>query len=201
MNKLEDLIVSKVRVKMLELFFTNPEEMYYVREITRLVKEEINAVRRELDRMLGTGLLKSEERGNRLYYYLNKQYLYLQDFLQIVAKSTGLGEEIRKKRRKLGKLEFVMFSGKFISGQKPSRDEVDILIIGDVVLAELQTLIRAEEKKIKREINYAVFSGEEFEFRKTRRDPFIMDILYGSRVMIVGNEVEFVHRETPGITS
>jgi DNA-binding transcriptional ArsR family regulator len=201
MNKLEDLIVSKVRVKMLELFFTNPEEMYYVREITRLIKEEINAVRRELDRMLGTGLLKSEERGNRLYYYLNKQYLYFQDFLQIVAKGTGLGEEIRKKRRKLGKLDFVMFSGKFISGQQPGRDEVDILIIGDVVLAELQTLIKAEEKKIKREVNYAVFSGEEFEFRKTRRDPFIMDILYGSRVMIVGNEVDFVHRETPGLTS
>lgn len=60
MADLQDLMISRVRVEMLELFFLNPEEMYYVRQITRLINEEINAVRRELDRMLGAGLLKSE---------------------------------------------------------------------------------------------------------------------------------------------
>ncbi len=201
MNKLEDILISKVRVKMLVLFFTNAEEMYYVRQLTRLINEEINAVRRELDRLLDTGMLKSEERGNRLYYFLNKQYLYYQDFMQIVAKSSGLGDQIRKKRRKLGKLDYVMFSVKFVSGIQPSRDEVDILVVGEVVLPELQTLIKARETDLGREINYAVFSKEEFEFRKTRRDPFIMDILYGSRIMIIGSEIEFSHRDTPGLNS
>lgn len=199
MADLQDLMISRVRVEMLELFFLNPDEMYYVRQITRLINEEINAVRRELDRMLGSGLLKSEERGNRLYYQLNNRYLYYQELMQMVAKSSGLGRKIRKKRRKLGKLKFVMFSGKFISKQESSRDEVDILIIGDVVLPELQALIQKEEEKIGREINYAVFSEEEFEFRKTRRDPFIMEVLYGSRIMLIGSEVEFVHREIPGL--
>jgi DNA-binding transcriptional ArsR family regulator len=199
MADLQDLMISRVRVEMLELFFLNPEEMYYVRQITRLINEEINAVRRELDRMLGTGLLKSEERGNRLYYQLNDRYLYYQELLQMVAKSTGLGKQIRKKRRKLGKIEYVMFSGKFIRKQKPTRDEVDLLVIGDIVLPELQALIKKEEEKLGREVNYAVFSNEEFEFRKTRRDPFVMDILYGSRVMIIGSEVDFVHREIPGL--
>lgn len=199
MADLQDLMISRVRVEMLELFFLNPEEMYYVRQITRLINEEINAVRRELDRMLGTGLLKSEERGNRLYYQLNDRYLYYQELLQMVAKSTGLGKQIRKKRRKLGKIEYVMFSGKLIRKQKPTRDEVDLLVIGDIVLPELQALIKKEEEKLGREINYAVFSNEEFEFRKTRRDPFVMDILYGSRVMIIGSEVDFVHREIPGL--
>ncbi len=201
MDKLKDLIISKVRVKMLELFFNNPEEMYYVRQITRLIDEEINAVRRELDRLLGTGLLKSEERGNRLYYYLNDSHVYYQELMQIVAKSSGLGAAIRKRRRKLGKLEFVMFSGNFIAGEQSTRDEIDILVIGDVVLAELEALIKKEQEKIGREINYAVFSSEEFEFRKTRRDPFIMDILYGTRLMIMGSELEFCHRETPGLSN
>lgn len=199
MADLQDLMISRVRVEMLELFFLNPEEMYYVRQITRLINEEINAVRRELDRMLGAGLLKSEERGNRLYYQLNDRYLYYQELLQMVAKSTGLGKQIRKKRRKLGKIEYVMFSGKFIRKQKPTRDEVDLLVIGDIVLPELQALIKKEEENLGREVNYAVFSNEEFEFRKTRRDPFVMDILYGSRVMIIGSEVDFVHREIPGL--
>ncbi len=185
---------------MIELFFSDPEEMYYVREITREIKEEINAVRRELDRMLGSGLLKSEQRGNRLYYFLNKRYLYYDELLQMVVKSTGLGKKIRKFRRKLGNISYVMFSGQFVKRFPPRQGEVDILIIGEVVLQEVNALIKEEEKRLGKEINYAVFSEEEFEFRKTRRDPFIMDVLFGSRVMVIGSEEEFVNRQTPGIS-
>lgn len=199
MADLKDILVSKVRVKMLELFYTDPGEMFYVREITRKIKEEINAVRRELDRLLGAGILKSEQRGNRLYYYLNERYLYYQEFQQIIAKSSGLGKKIRRNRRKLGKLDFVMFSGKFVRGKKPTKDEVEVLIVGDIVLTELQALMKEEEAKLGREINYAVFDDEEFEFRKTRRDPFIMEILYSTRVMIVGGEDEFSHRKIQGL--
>jgi len=199
MVELQNLMISRVRVKMLELFFLNAEEMYYVRQITREIKEEINAVRRELARLLSCGLLKSEERGNRLYYFLNKRYLYYQEIQQMIVKGTGLGKKIRKKRRKLGKLNFVMFSGRYIRGLNPTRDEVDLLVIGDIVLPELQALVKEAEKHLGRELNYAVFSLEEFVFRKTRRDPFVMDILFGSRVMVIGDEAEFVHREIPGI--
>ena len=198
MKHLQDLIVSRARVRMFELFFLNPDEMYYVRQIARQTKEEVNAVRRELERLLGAGLLKSEERGNRLYYYLNKKHVYYRELMQIVVKSSGLGKKIRRHRRKLGKLDFVMFSGKYISGEEPVQNEVDMLFIGDVVLAELKEMIKEEEQRLGREINYAVFSLDEFNFRKTRRDPFVLDILYGSRVMVIGSEVDFVRREVPG---
>lgn len=184
---------------MLELFFSNAEEMYYVRQITREIKEEINAVRRELERLLGAGILKSEQRGNRLYYSLNKRYLFFQEVQQMVVKSSGLGEKIRRLRRKLGDVQFVMFSGKFVRGVPPTQDEVEILIVGSVVLPELQALMKDEEGRLGREVNYAVFSAEEFDFRKTRRDPFIMEILYSTRVMVIGSEDEFAHRQVQGI--
>lgn len=197
MNGLQDLIVSKVRVKMLDLFFQQPDEMMYVREITRLINEEINAVRRELDRMLECGLIKSEQRGNRLYYTLNHRYLLYQELLQATSKSNGLGKKIRRLRRKLGTVEYVMFSGRYIRGLKPIRDEVDILIIGEIVLPELEALIKEDQERLGRELNYAVFTLEEFEFRKARRDPFVMEILYGTRVMVIGDEESFVLRQTP----
>ena len=199
MTSLHDVIVSKVRVKVIEAFFQQPDEMLYVRELTRMISEEINAVRRELDRLLEYGLIKSEQRGNRLYYSLNKRYLFFQELQQMVAKSTGLGRKLRRLRRKLGTIEYVMFSGRFVRGLKPMRDEVDILIVGDVVLTELEALIKEEQARIGRELNYAVFSVEEYEFRKARRDPFVMEILFGSRVMVVGNEDEFVLRQTTTI--
>ncbi len=192
-------MISRVRVKMLELFFTHETEMYYVREITREIKEEINAVRRELDRMLGAGILKSEQRGNRLYYFVNTRYIFFQELQQMVVKTTGLGKKIRKYLRKLGTINFVMFSGRFIQGLAPRQGEVDILVVGDVVLQELTALVKEEEQRLGREVNYGVFTDQEFEFRKTRRDPFIMDVLYGNRVMVVGSDTEFSDRKSPGL--
>lgn len=197
MNTLQDLMISRVRVKMLELFLTNQKELYYVRDISRQIKEEINAVRRELERLSMTGLLKSEQRGNRLYYYLNNRYIFFQELERMIAKTTGLGKKLRKLQNKLGTVEYVMFSSRFVQGLPPSQGQLDILLVGDIVLQDLSDLIKAEEVVRGREINYTVFSNDEFEFRKQRRDPFIMDVLFGSRVMVIGSEDEFVQRQTP----
>lgn len=192
MANLSDFIVSKVRVKLLKTFLENPREMYHVRELVRRTQEEINAVRRELSRMEEAGMVSKETRGNRLYYWFREDYGYYQELLQLVAKAVGLGFEIRKYRGKIGKLQFVMFSGEFVRHlERTSPEQVDVLVVGEVVLPELASLIKEEEMKRKIEINYTPMAKEEFEFRKSRRDPFILGILTGSRVMIIGSDHEF----------
>jgi hypothetical protein len=194
MADLGDIITSKVRVKILSLFFANQGEMYHVRGIVREVAEEINAVRRELEKMEKSGILKKEPRGNRVYYFLRTDYPLFGDLLSIVSKSTGLGESLVTNRNKIGRVSFVMFSGKFARGKSRKReDDVDILIVGEVVLPELAALVRAEESKRNKEINYTVMSREELDFRKKRRDPFLLGILAGSRIMIIGDEEELVN--------
>lgn len=193
MAELADIITSKVRIKILQLFLLDIGEMYHVRGVVREVKEEINAVRRELDRLEKAGILKSESRGNRLYYWPRTDYPFFGDLLSIVAKTTGLGSEIIANRSKVGKLNYVMFSGRFVRRKKRKRDDdIDILVVGEVVLPELAALIRKEESKRGREINYTVMSREEFDFRKKRRDPFLLGILSASRTMIIGDEEELV---------
>lgn len=191
MANLEDIITSKVRVKILDLFFSNLTEMYHVRGIVREIKEEINAVRRELERLEKAGILKKEPRGNRVYYFVRTDYPGFGDLMSIVSKSTGLGHEIFESRNKLGKISFVMFSGRF-ARMKPRKkdDNVDVLVVGEVVLPELAMIIRTYESKLGREINYTVMTREELDYRKKRRDPFLQSIFLGSRVMIIGDEEE-----------
>lgn len=189
---LKDLVISKVRVKLLEIFFIRPNEIYHVRDLVRKTGEEINAVRRELAHMERSGMVKKEPRGNRLYYWFNKNYLFYQELSSIIAKTTGLGGEIIKNRNKIGRLNFVMFSGKFVRREERKPNEVDILIVGDIVIPEMAALIKAEEGKIQKEVNYTVMALEEFQFRKRRRDPFLIEVLNGSRVMIIGEETELV---------
>lgn len=193
MASLSDIITSKVRVKILELFYSNISEMYHVRGIVREISEEINAVRRELERLETEGILKKEPRGNRVYYFVRPDYPLFGDILSITAKSTGLGKILIDSKSKFGKVAYIMFSGKFARGKtRKKEDDIDILIVGEIVLPELASVVRAHESKINREINYTVMTKEELEFRKKRRDPFLQGIMAGSRVMIIGDEEELV---------
>lgn len=194
MANLGDIITSKVRIKILELFFGNIKEIYHVRGIVRETSEEINAIRRELLKLETDGVLHKEPRGNRIYYSIRPEYAFFGDLISIVAKTTGLGKIIIENRNKIGKISLVMFSGKFTRYKdRKAEDGVDILIVGEVVLPELASVIRTEESKRGKEINYTVMSREEFDFRKKRRDPFLLGILSGSRVMIIGDEEDLVN--------
>lgn len=164
-----------------------------MRDLVRRTSEEINAVRRELRRMEEAGMAKKEQRGNRLYYWFNKDYGFFDELLRLVAKTVGLGFEIRQNRGKLGKVSFVMFSNEFVKRlERTNNDQVDVLVVGDIVLPELANLIKQEEQARGTEINYTPMTKDEFEFRKSRRDPFILGILTGGRILVIGDEQEFV---------
>ncbi|MFC1626664.1 hypothetical protein ACFL1P_00505 [Patescibacteria group bacterium] len=190
---LEDIVISRVRVKMLQLFLSNPGQMIHVRAIVRKLGEEINAVRRELAHMEKKGMVSKERRANRLFYTFRKDYLIYYELLELIGKISGLGEEIIKNRSKIGKIKFAMISGRYLRGvKKQSSTDVDLLLVGTVVLPELSQLIKAEETRRDVEFNYTVMTEEEFEFRKRRQDPFVQGILRGSRVMIIGDEEELL---------
>ncbi len=189
---LVDLLISKVRVKVFELFLGNPGQNYHVRDIVRRVDEEINAVRRELARLEKTGFLVSEWRANRRYYLVKKDYVFLTEFLSMVNKSIGVGGAIIKNKAKLGKITYAMLSGSFVKGKPYTQNEVDLFVVGTIVLPELSSIIKEEEARRNREINFTPMTDEEFNFRKARRDPFVLGVLSKPRVMLVGDEEEMV---------
>jgi len=177
-------------VKILQLFLSHPGTIFHVRDIVRQLGEEINAVRRELAHMEKAGMVTKEPRANRLFYSFRKEYPLYFELLELVGKTSGLGLDIIKHKAKLGKLKFVMMSGRYLRGrERKSTTDVDLLIVGTVVLPELGQLIKAEEVRREREVNYTVMSEEEFAFRKRRRDPFVVSVLSGSRVMIIEEEM------------
>ncbi len=191
---LEDIIISRVRIKILTLFLSHPGAIFHVRDVVRKVDEEINAVRRELAHMEKAGMVTKEQRANRLFYGFRKDYPLYNELIDLVGKTAGLGADILKNKAKLGKLKFVMISGRFLRGlNKKSQTDVDLLVVGTVVLPELSQIIKSEEARRGREINYTVMTEEEFTFRKSRRDPFVLSIIGGSRVMVVGDEEDLVN--------
>ena len=193
---MEELFVSRVRVKLLQLFLTSPDSLLHVREIVRRVSEEINAVRRELARMEKFGMVSSEWRANRRLYRFKKDYLFYSELVSLVSKTSGLGGNLVKSKGKLGRIKYAFLSNRFIKGGSSNTDDVDLLVVGQVVLPELQVIIADEQAKREAEINYSFMDETEFKFRVKRRDPFILRVLTQPKVMLIGEEDEMLEGVT-----
>ena len=84
----EQLFGSKTRVKLLQLFYSNPNRSFFVREITRKIDEQINSVRRELSNLLNIGIIVSENTDNKLYYEVNQKYEFYEPLRAIFGGGT-----------------------------------------------------------------------------------------------------------------
>lgn len=189
---LNDLIVSEVRVNILKLFFSvGAQDFYHVRDITRRVGTEINAVRRELLRLTRAGVLKKEPRGNRLYYRIREMCPYISDLTTLVNKDTGLCAALINDLDKLGIVKLIILSKLFLYGRVPSAQDVDLLVVGKPDQERLAKIVKEEEKRLGREINYSILTESEFEFRKGRKDPFLLNILLSPRIVVFGDELKY----------
>lgn len=191
---LEDLFVSKVRVGIISLLLRNPDVPYHVREITRQVGTEINAVRRELKNLTRLGFLKREPRGNRVYFEVKKDFPLYEEFVSLIFKETGFGRKILESLPSLGKVRWAFVSRDFAKGAKITPGMVDIFLVGDVNLTFLEKLVKEEETRRGGEINYTVFSEEEFKSRQKRNDPFLERNLRYPRLTLVGSEERFLKK-------
>src|ERR1035438_3340937 len=145
---IEQLFGSKTRVKLLQLFYSNPNRSYYVREITRKIDEQINSVRRELSNLLSIGIIVSDSNNNKLYYEVNQKFKFYDPLHQIF--SGGVNKTVKKSATdseqaapvnelsSVGHIDLAVFTGQF------TRDEssgIDLLIVGDVNPNALQKYV------------------------------------------------------------
>jgi len=185
---LQHIIPSKARRKILEFFFHHPGEIYYLRRIVREISEEVNAVKRELDILSNEKLLLKERRLNKIFYSLNRHYHLYDEFTRIFTKTTPLAQSIYKNLPKIGKIKYVSLSLKYSKKTPIKEDEIFLLLVGVVVVAEVESIVRDAEKEYGRSINYTVMTEDEFSFRKKNNDPFIWRFLKQPKIMLAGSE-------------
>lgn len=185
---IDQLFGSKTRVKLLHLFYSNPNRPFYVREITRKIDEQINSVRRELSNLLSIGIISSENQNNKLYYEVNQNFEYHAPLLEIfgseqVSSTTSSGDDLSSEARlkKLGNIELAFFTGQF------TRDEssgVDLLIVGDINQTQLEKYISELEEKEGKDIRFAVMSPKDFAYRQQVNDRFMLLALAAKKQII-----------------
>ena len=206
---IDALFGSKTRVKLLHLFLNNTEKSFYVREITRIVDEQINSVRRELSNMLSIGIITSDTSDNKLYYGINQGYEYFEPLRDIfsdekfvsdkgqksVAKVKDLatnsannntdGVSWKSVVKELPGIRIAIASGSLVNNSKSG---VDLLIVANSVSSKLKKSVTLLEKKQGKSLNYSIMPYDEFYYRFSIHDRFITEILSSVHVVVVDTD-------------
>lgn len=193
---IEQLFGSKTRVKLLQMFFSNPNRAFYVREITRKIDEQINSVRRELSNLLSIGIISSEENNNRLYYEVNQKFEHYKALSSIFGSGVISAKDLDKKSSvddktdlsKVGNVELAVLTGKF------TRDDdinADMVIVGDVNQAKLNRYVSDLEAKENKEIRFVVMSPKEYVYREEINDRFLATLVKAKKQVLIDKKKRF----------
>lgn len=178
---LEKLFGSKTRTKLLSLFFGNPERSYYVREMTRVIDEQINSVRRELLNLESIGIIKNETYDNKIYYSANNKHPYARALVMLFSSRTDVAIETAVVKPNAWE-EYVRpvknyLTCLIVTNRLPGQEGVDLLIVGDDRTKKLTHWAEVVEKKEGKPLNYVIMSRDDFQYRLNVKDRFVSEVL------------------------
>lgn len=191
---LEHLFGSKTRLKLLKLFLSNPEKIFFVREISRKLDVPINAVRREIDHLTAAEIIivkenKLEERDRgagsdkKKFFSLNPRGALVKELENLLLKDKFSREQnFIASLKEWSGIEFLLLSGRFV-GDKNS--PVDILLVGSLSSKEVEEVIKKFEKEIGEEVRYTLMKTKEFLYRRDVADKFLSDLLDKKNLLLI----------------
>lgn len=187
----EKLFGSKTRAKLLGLFFSNPSKSFYIREMTRVIDEQINSVRRELSNLESIGVIKNESFDNKVYYSANNKHPFCHPLTEIFSKKLDSSRDHDVKESTWEDYTRPVknyLTGLVVTNRLPGQDGLDLLIIGNDRTKKLTHWAEVVEKKQGKMINYAILTPEDFSYRRSVKDRFIEDVFEMEIIEIIDPE-------------
>lgn len=190
MGLLEKLFGSHAFVKMLKLFYLNPEQVFPPHEIALRTHIKPDIARRELRTLLDIGFvrkatqfveeasLEKEKKPRRKKisgYVLDFSFQLLNELRDLVLTVAPLSkQELANRLRRVGRVKLVVLSGIFL---KRGDSRIDMLIVGDnLKKGQLDLTLRSIESEIGKELAYALLETSDFKYRLGMNDKFVRDV-------------------------
>jgi len=181
---LKALFSSQTRVKLLSVFLLHPEEEYFIRQLTRLLNEQINSIRRELENLRRIGLVRARNKNRKKFYKTDTEFLFFTELSNMFAKEVKGGESATVSALKnLPGLQFMELAGSFVG----THSKIDLLVVGDVKKDVIELLLAQDPTM--RNVKYSLFPKADFLYRLSLRDRFILEIVNDPRHLVVVNHI------------
>jgi predicted nucleotidyltransferase len=187
-----ELMFGVYRRQLLAQLLLRPDEKFHVRELGRMTGISAGSIHRELKAMSESGLLLREHAGNQVLYQANLACPIYAELAAIFRKTIGLATLMRDALTDLvGKIDLAFVFGSMASGEQNASSDVDVLVVGDLSLAEVVKALSAVQPTLGREINPVVMTVDKFIAQLNKQDRFVTRVLDEPKIFLIGKEDEF----------
>ena len=181
-------------VKLLKTFFRSPDRTFYVRELSRLIDTQLNAVRREIANLEKVGLLvhvasdkvSAKDLGTERskFYQLNTNAMLYTELKALLMKSELMQEQqlVDEIRAKAGQLKLFLLTG---HSTHENDVDTDMVLVGTVKPLVMAKIIEQYESDLGKSIRYTVMDEQEFKDRRHIGDRFLYSIFEAKHIMLV----------------
>jgi len=190
-SNLSNILFSKARRVILSLLYGHADEAFYLRQIVRATGIGLGPVQRELKQLMDAGIITRDVQGKQVYYKANMKSPIFNELKNIVRKTFGIADVIRKSLETVAdKIRVAFIFGSVARSADGRASDIDLIIIGKVTFADAVSALSQAQEILEREINPVVYSVAEFKKRVAERHSFITDVLEGDKIFVIGDEDE-----------
>lgn len=191
-SKLAEILFKDYRRRVLALLLLNPDKRYHVREIARITDTVAGTLHKELTRLADAGILAKESTGNQLHYFADKNCPIFDELASILRKTAGLVDVLANALVFLQEdIDVALVFGSMANNKATSASDIDLLIIGEVALADIAKAVYPSQDILKREINPKVFRKKAWQRLLAQKDGFAKEVMTQPKLFIMGDKDEF----------
>jgi predicted nucleotidyltransferase len=184
-----DSLFSGVRRDVLAATLTQPEKWWYLSELAQFLHTRPSSLQRELVSLEQSGILQQRTDGRRRYFKAETRSPIFRELRSIFEKTVGLIPTLRDVLQAFAeKIACTFVYGSVARREERATSDVDLMVIGDVGLAELAPSLRKAEMRLGREVNVTSYSVAEFRKKVSQNDHFLTSVLKGGGLQFVKGE-------------
>lgn len=187
---LADALFTPVQQRVLALFFGQPDRRFQSAEVIRIVRSGTGAVHRQLGRLASVGLLNVTQSGNQKFYQANHQSPVFTELRDLVVKTVGMREPIRRALTPLARrIRAAFVYGSVAAGTDKAGSDVDLMVIADTLNhADLFDALQLAEQELARPINPTVLTRARWRAKRNQQGSFAARLSRTHRLMIIGDD-------------
>lgn len=188
-ESLAAILFPKARRAVLGLILSHPDRAFYLREIVELTGLGIGNLQREFERLSEAGIIRRFEQGRHVYFQADQTCPIYNELRGIVLKTVGAGDELRRALSPLkDRIHGAFIYGSVARGSENNGSDVDLMIVGDVTLAEVVNAVHGSEALLMRPVNPTVYPVKEFRDKLKASQHFLTKVMGREKLMLIGDE-------------
>jgi DNA-binding transcriptional ArsR family regulator len=162
---------------------------WYLSDLARHLHVRPSSLQRELATLARAGVLERRREGNRVYFRPDANCPFLTELTSLIVKTTGVVDVLRRALAPLRKrIDLAFVYGSLARGDVHSASDVDLMLVGQLGLAELAKPLKAAENRLGRAVNPTIYPQKELVQKLRAGHHFIATILKEPKLFVIGRQ-------------